>query len=1251
MGFKFSIEGNIKSKIMGKANFLYTVIICGTIFAIGLSCNNSPSEIPFPFGERDYSQPVSQALKFSKESKIYWTDSVTLVKPSVKKFDFSKFSVKAFDSSGFLPFLKKPEEASFNWNKLRDTIFNYDALPSRSLKYDVSILEPPQLLNAIHPHIKNGTSDILFEFGEPFLGSRNECALADKRGFIWLASGNRLYRYDGEHLLMYSLGSINNIFNMLEDNDGKIWLGAGKLGQSLDILDFKSGTQSHIKIFEEPRGYNVGGMMLDDQQRVWVTTDDHNPKDGNPIYIIDKNKRSIKQLSKKQGIANGNSLIQDKIGNIWISTFGEGLNIINLKAGEIKYLQKRDGLSTDALPVLQLDNMNRVLAASFNGGELNIVDMQHGTIKIYDKRQGFVFENNIHIGNLLEDNSGNVWIGTWGTGEDEGLGLEVIDPERSLFKSINTVNGLSGNQIEGLLQDKRGQIWVSTNKGLNIIRRNGDNPKHTGYDNITTLAEDSRGNVWVGIVNSGVKILDTMTGLARSFNESNGLSSNNIQNINSFNGNLYIESYGGLDIIDSAFKTIEHIGKAQGLIGDSISHAFRDKAGRTWIIGSRTVGLNVMDRQKEIIFHLGNVQGIKDSVIDNIAQDSHDRIWFSNPVKGIGVIDLKVNTIKYLDNIAGLKMPGNKVMIRDLLGNMWVGTQNGIYIVNAASDSITSITEREGLFGNYVISLNEYGQCMYAGTRDGGINIIIPPAFSLNKKWEIESFGKTQGIYKKVIGIRESDIITRDGRFLWGDKGITILRKPGLEMDAPKTYISEIDLQNKPLSFTNRSWPDINADTIWSSKRDTFYLKNNLSGNKSYQDQQNIRWDNISGPYNMPANLEFPYDENYLQFHFTQANLGNHDTTWYSYILIGVDKKWSDKTDISFSQNYLNLLPGKYIFRVSSLSNGKWCEPVIFNFTIRPPWWKTWWAYLSYILICFVTIWSIVRYRSRWLIEDNKRLEKIVAQRTNELKLSMERLQSTQKQLIQSEKMASLGELTAGIAHEIQNPLNFMNNFSEVNKELIEEMKQELAEGNISEATVIANNIQQNEDKINHHGRRADAIVKGMLQHSQSSAGKKEPTDINALTDEYLRLAYHGYRAKEKSFNVMMKTNYDESIGKINIISQDMGRVLLNLYNNAFYAVLDKKKQSPEKYEPTVSVSTKKINGKVEIRVMDNGNGIPQKVIDKIFQPFFTTKPTGQGTGLGLSLSYDVIKAHGGELKVETNEGDGAEFVVLIPAI
>jgi signal transduction histidine kinase len=267
-----------------------------------------------------------------------------------------------------------------------------------------------------------------------------------------------------------------------------------------------------------------------------------------------------------------------------------------------------------------------------------------------------------------------------------------------------------------------------------------------------------------------------------------------------------------------------------------------------------------------------------------------------------------------------------------------------------------------------------------------------------------------------------------------------------------------------------------------------------------------------------------------------------------------------------------------------------------------------------------------------------------------QLNQSMLHLKETQKQLIQSEKMASLGELTAGIAHEIQNPLNFVNNFSDVNQELIDEMQLEMDRGNFNDAKEIANDIKENERKINHHGRRADAIVKGMLQHSRKSTGQKEPTDINVLADEYLRLSYHGLRAKDKSFNATMKTDFDESIGKVNLISQDMGRVLLNLFNNAFYAVTEKKKRLLNGYEPTLFVSTKKLDGKVQICVKDNGNGIPQKALDKIFQPFFTTKPTGEGTGLGLSLSYDIVKVHEGTLKVKTKEGEFTEFLISLPA-
>jgi len=280
--------------------------------------------------------------------------------------------------------------------------------------------------------------------------------------------------------------------------------------------------------------------------------------------------------------------------------------------------------------------------------------------------------------------------------------------------------------------------------------------------------------------------------------------------------------------------------------------------------------------------------------------------------------------------------------------------------------------------------------------------------------------------------------------------------------------------------------------------------------------------------------------------------------------------------------------------------------------------------------------------------ESNRQKDEIEVQKKNAEEAFIE-LKAAQSQLIQSEKMASLGELTAGIAHEIQNPLNFVNNFSDLNAELIVELHTGIDKGNLEEVKSIADEIKRNEEKINHHGKRADSIVKGMLQHSHASPGKREPTDINALANEYLRLSYHGLRAKDKNFNANYKTDFDESLGKVEVVPQDLGRVLLNLYNNAFYAVNAKAKQQGEGYQPEVSITTTKQDGNILIIVRDNGNGIPQNIRDKIFQPFFTTKPTGEGTGLGLSMSYDIIKAHGGELKVETQQEESTMFTIYLP--
>jgi signal transduction histidine kinase len=310
---------------------------------------------------------------------------------------------------------------------------------------------------------------------------------------------------------------------------------------------------------------------------------------------------------------------------------------------------------------------------------------------------------------------------------------------------------------------------------------------------------------------------------------------------------------------------------------------------------------------------------------------------------------------------------------------------------------------------------------------------------------------------------------------------------------------------------------------------------------------------------------------------------------------------------------------------------------------------------LAGILVCLIITFlifrnNVIRKNANQILEFQK--SEIEKQKKN-IEETLNNLKSTQSQLVQAEKMASLGELTAGIAHEIQNPLNFVNNFAEVNVELIEELETEANKGNLEEVKLLAKDIKENETKINHHGKRADAIVKNMLQHSRKTSGQKELTDINALCDEYLRLSYHGLRAKDKSFNAEFETKFDATLAPINVVPQDIGRVILNLINNAFYAVNARQKMEQQgDYKPQVTISTRKEGNQLVIAVSDNGTGMTEQVKEKIFQPFFTTKPTGEGTGLGLSLSYDIVtKGHGGELRVETKEGVGTEFIIQLPIV
>lgn len=601
----------------------------------------------------------------------------------------------------------------------------------------------------------------------------------------------------------------------------------------------------------------------------------------------------------------------------------------------------------------------------------------------------------------------------------------------------------------------------------------------------------------------------------------------------------------------------------------------------------------------------------------DIFEAIHDTVGTSNLLSNLGSFyadkgeDSKAVEY-YLRSLDLAKQIENKLRIETALGNIGV-----IYSKNPATDDKALDYYFEAL--PYAIEINDTPSICILYTNVGEVYVAQGHLNKAERYYDtaVNVCKGTSGVAYTYNDLGKLFRLKKDfeGAKNYFEKGYTIAKQYNSSIDILQSLIgkAQVQLETGKISDAIASFKE--ALTLGNTVDSPPELKEIYSGLASAYQQLNdyknafFFQEKLNGLYN---------SENQKKVSFSTATLE------YALEL----QKQSGKIAILMKENKLQEL---------SLSK----ERFVRNVSI---------AGLAALIIFAIVLLFNIRQR--------KRLNKVLSSQKTEIeaqKASVEKalaeLKSTQAQLIQAEKMASLGELTAGIAHEIQNPLNFVNNFSEVNQELIQELKDEMSKGNLNEAQTIADDIQENEQKIYHHGIRAGGIVKGMLQHSRISTGQKEPTDINNLCDEYLRIAYHGYAAKDKNFNPDLKTKFDKTIQKINIVPQEIGRVLLNLINNAFYALSQKLKEEGGAFKPMVAIETKKSLNHVYITVSDNGNGIPSKIVDKIFQPFFTTKPTGSGTGLGLSLSYDIIKAHGGEIKVQTKEGQGTEFFISLPLV
>ena len=1109
----------------------------------------------------------------------------------------------------------------------------------------LSIKNAPKITQAGNPLVKINTSNN----GESFFTNYGTdqglsirtvlCSIQDKAGNLWFGSGGAgVCRFDGRNYTKFSksngLGS-NVVFCATMDKDGNLWFGT-----SSGVSKFNGKWFTNYTTMQGLANNFVNAIIQDQSGNFWIGTD------GGGLSKFDGS--HFTNYSIIQGLANNyiNCLLQDKDGNFWIGTGGGGISKFDGKHF-INYTIAQ-GLPNNSIKCMFQDKAG-IIWIGTNGGGLSKYDGKR--FENYTTAQGLV---NNSVSCITQDNNGALWFGTNVGGVSKYNG--------SSFENFTVNEGLPNNNISSILKDQIGNLWF-TSKGGGVCRYEGSgflkyNEKQGLSDNQVFFIKQTRDSmIWFGTQGDGVYRYDGKK--FENFTKTQGLSDNFIWGINQDkSGDLWIGTiHGGVSKYDG--KNFINYTKAQGLPNNTVWYTMQDSKENIWF--GTNGGVSKFDGKS--FTNYSTVQGLADNNVQIIVEDKKGNMWFATHDGGASMFD--GNAFTNYTTESGL--PSNTVynVMEDNDGNIWFGTNAGAAMFNGKS--MISFTTAQGLPDNNIWGIEEdrARNILWFETNQGisALKQNKSPADG-HTDYVFENYNENTGYPLKDI---HGNICIDFNGVLWLGEGDDFVIRFNALLTNKRKDVLPVEIQNIKLGNENICWNNLIRNQHSDKSKDSLILLNEMYKNfgnslkpvfldslrKKYSD---VQFDSLTTLNMVPVNLVLPYVNNSLTIEYAAIDPMLAKQVKFQYRL-DEDKVWSPLSNNS-SAVFSNLREGDYLFDLKALSPyGVWSE-LKYNFRILPPWQRTWWAYSLFILSGGIILIGLVNYRSKQLRRENRILEEKVSNRTKELKEQKEKvettlaeLKSTQSQLIQSEKMASLGELTAGIAHEIQNPLNFVNNFSELNRELISEMKQEMDKENLKEIRSIISDIEENEKKINHHGKRAEEIVKGMLQHSRTSSGYKELTDINSLAGEYLRLRYQALKNADKEHPVHLITDFDETIGRINIIPQEIGRVLLNLYNNAFYAVAEKSRTTkPEGYLPTVSVSTRVSGTQIRICVRDNGNGISKKIIGKIFQPFYTTKPPGQGTGLGLSLSYDIIRAHDGQIKVDSIEGEFTEFAIEIPA-
>ncbi len=1068
----------------------------------------------------------------------------------------------------------------------------------------------------------------------------------DNTGNLWFGNYDNIIKYDGMNFTSYPVvsGKDEGFLGIAMSNNNEIWTGiiANSKGRRIAnpfIFNGISFEPGPVMRADTTQNFGFPRLFPQSDGAIWVVM--YNPRQ---IFKFEGRQLKLTIKPKDLNFKRISDIDIDRQGNTWFLDDRDS----TLTRYDGKTFQQFTG--SNGLPKKLL-----FAAYPFNSDSIYL-STSDGTY-FYDGRKSTKLIN-APIADFLMDKNETLWLNSI----DEN-GLRKMSPAG--ITSIGKKDGLDLTRSITLGTDKDDNVWGLSRNVINRLYKPVTKfdrlfPDSGSQQGIRSFYNDKQGNSWFGSSLYGISCYNGKTLTNYSFlkgDASSGITDNNIGYITQDkSGNLWISTIGGSLIKYDGHSFLSY-NLSQGFATKQNIIKLADSKGNIWfskfeIFNPGGKGIACFNG-KEIV-NFTTAQGLCNNSVNSVFEDHTGTIWFGTSNGLSRLRDGRFTTYKVEDGLLNNMI---NAIAEDKYGNLWLRTDAGISRFNG--EQFKNYTTEDGLLfldnGPFHKIIKDSVNDLFWLSSNIGFTAMKVLANHPDSV-VFENYTESDGF--PVKGTTDF-MIDPTGAILYSENDNSITRfdyKKVKQNSKPfNLHINQIRLNNEPICWSNLKNNYTDSLALKMEMQIRFgKLLNSDKLNQMARQFSGVHYDSIIPFDFIPHNLSLPYKANSISFDFAAIDPHFSKNTRYQYKLEGFDKTWSPlskNTNASFG----NLREGSYTFKLKALNPyGKWSE-MSYSFKILPPWYRTWWAYTLYALLFVSGIYLFIRWRTKALQKEKIVLEEKVTTRTSELNQSLQNLKATQSQLIQSEKMASLGELTAGIAHEIQNPLNFVNNFSEVSNELIDEMNAELNKGDIEEAKAISSDIKQNLEKINHHGKRAADIVKGMLQHSSSGSGKKEPTNINALADEYLRLAYHGLRAKDKSFNATMKTDFDESIGNINIIPQDMGRVILNLITNAFYVVNEKSKKNISGYEPTVTVKTSKNpssggrGAEVLVIVKDNGNGIPQKILDKIFQPFFTTKPTGQGTGLGLSLSYDIVKAHGGELKVETKEGEGSEFIISLP--